>query len=161
MATEKISELFTTLWTIDSLPLLAFTCGVLPIIYTVCRLIQNAYFHPLSRFPGPILARSTSWWSTYQQVFVRRSMHHICEDLHSIYGTMHLSQPIKRPRLNALQGMLFVLDPTGHDYLFNIIHLAPWDLTTVTAPFQSSLNVRRNLFSEMEQGSVHVRPTGR
>lgn len=56
------------------------------LVYGLIKCIQNVYFHPLSKFPGPRLAAATSWWSAYQQALAHRSMHHICIDLHAKYG---------------------------------------------------------------------------
>jgi len=53
---------------------------------TIVDIIRNIFFHPLYAFPGPRLAASSTWWSAYQQVFMGRSMHHICERLHEQYG---------------------------------------------------------------------------
>ncbi|KAG9186431.1 hypothetical protein G6011_09539 [Alternaria panax] len=56
------------------------------IFVTAIDAIRNIFFHPLSAFPGPRLAASSTWWSAYQQVIMGRSMHHICERLHEQYG---------------------------------------------------------------------------
>ena len=82
---------------VTSVSLVAIICGTLAVGFTINQIIQNVYFHPLSRFPGPNVAKATTWWSTYQQVIARRSMHHICEKLHSKYGGVQLSLSLKDP----------------------------------------------------------------
>ncbi|KAK1713911.1 uncharacterized protein CLUP02_17094 [Colletotrichum lupini] len=78
-------------WNHTNLALDALKSGIifatsLWVLFWLAQCIRNIYFHPLSKFPGPRLAAATSWWSTYQQTIVNRSMHHICIDLHAKYG---------------------------------------------------------------------------
>ena len=87
-----------------SLALTIFICAVLFLAFkSVGRAVRNLYFHPLSKFPGPFFARSTSWWSTYQQVLARQSMHHICEKLHHKHGKNPFGAVDQKLLLNTLQ----------------------------------------------------------
>lgn len=71
---------------VSSLKVGLFLATALWLVSRTIKCIQNVYFHPLSKFPGPRLAAATSWWSAYQQALAHRSMHHICIDLHAKYG---------------------------------------------------------------------------
>ncbi len=50
------------------------------------RSIYNVFFHPLRKFPGPLLAAVTPWWKTYEEVGKGTSLYHKLVDLHAIYG---------------------------------------------------------------------------
>ncbi len=52
----------------------------------VVLLLQRLVFHPLARFPGPILAASTWWYMTYYEVFRDGALVSHLEKLHAIYG---------------------------------------------------------------------------
>ncbi len=48
--------------------------------------IHRLFFHPLSGFPGPLLAGATSLYKTYYDVFKGGEMLQKTHELHSIYG---------------------------------------------------------------------------
>jgi hypothetical protein len=48
--------------------------------------VQSIFFHPLSRFPGPLAARATGWWKTYVEVVKQESMVDVLFKLHEQYG---------------------------------------------------------------------------
>jgi len=53
------------------------------------RLLQgvyNVFFHPLRRFPGPLLARSSVWWRVWVEVFRGESWVRVLGEVHGVYG---------------------------------------------------------------------------
>lgn len=50
------------------------------------KAIYNAYFHPLSKFPGPRLAAATTLWKLYVEAIAQRSMALYLRELHEEYG---------------------------------------------------------------------------
>ncbi|KAK0636059.1 cytochrome P450 [Bombardia bombarda] len=54
------------------------------ILYALTSAIYNLYFHKLSRFPGPLLARSSLIWRIYHSQ--RGLYHHSIQDAHRKYG---------------------------------------------------------------------------
>lgn len=65
------------------------------ILYVVVKTIYNLYFHPLSRYPGPFLARVSRLWS-------RIGNFHGCKSerihaAHEKYGTKHsFEEPLSK-----------------------------------------------------------------
>ena len=53
-------------------------------LYTV---FYNLFLHPLRDYPGPLGARSTTWWKTYIEVVKKESFVHLLMKLHKQYGT--------------------------------------------------------------------------
>jgi len=78
---------------------------------TVIDAIRNVFFHPLSVFPGPRLAASSTWWSAYQQVIMGRSMHHICERLHEQYGRLPANFTVPKRLTKAGVGDIIRIGP--------------------------------------------------
>jgi hypothetical protein len=60
------------------------------LLYTLVRIIYNAYFHPLSRFPGPRGAACTRLWLAYMEVGKGISLSTLRAELHQKYGTLFL-----------------------------------------------------------------------
>jgi len=60
------------------------------LIYALARVIYNAFFHPLSRFPGPRGAASTKWWLVYKMFVEGVSLSTLREELHQKYGIYYL-----------------------------------------------------------------------
>lgn len=87
------------------------------VVATIIKIIRNIFFHPLSCFPGPRLAASSTWWSAYQQVIMGRSMHHICERLHEQYGKCISSLFFQRRQLMKHTGDIVRIDPSRVSYL--------------------------------------------
>ncbi|KAK3321248.1 putative cytochrome P450 [Cercophora scortea] len=59
--------------------------------YIVCNVIYNFYLHPLARFPGPFLARSTLLWRFWATLGGRD--HRIFKKQHEKYGTVFRVSP--------------------------------------------------------------------
>ena len=55
-------------------------------ILKVARGFYNLSLHPLSKFPGPSLAKLTTWWKTYIEVVRQESMVDVLAKLHGQYG---------------------------------------------------------------------------
>lgn len=76
----------------DIYPLLpSFQQGCLTIslgllFYALVRVINNVYFHPLARFPGPRCAACTKWWLAYMQLGRGVSLSTLRSELHQKYG---------------------------------------------------------------------------
>ena len=62
------------------------TLGLL--FYAFVRVIYNVYFHPLSRFPGPLGAACTRWWLAYMELGRGISLSTLCVELHQKFGTV-------------------------------------------------------------------------
>lgn len=56
------------------------------IAYAVYTVIYNVYFHPLAKFPGPLIARTTIYWKAYVECIANRSFCHALVELHARYG---------------------------------------------------------------------------
>ena len=63
---------------------LAFTTygGALMFFTLVYRLSP---FHPLAKYPGPVIAKTSKWWAAYY-VSSRGDLHRYCKRLHDRYG---------------------------------------------------------------------------
>ena len=53
---------------------------------TVAQAIKRLYFHPLARYPGPLLAASTMWYKTYYDIVMDGGWAEHLQHLHSVYG---------------------------------------------------------------------------
>ncbi|KAF3032345.1 hypothetical protein E8E12_001817 [Didymella heteroderae] len=54
--------------------------------YAVYTIIYNVYFHPLAKFPGPLLAATSTYWKAYVECVANRSFCHELVNLHARYG---------------------------------------------------------------------------
>lgn len=79
LASPKIASVVPH--TPSSLSMLALSCLVFYLSWTC---IYNLYFHPLRRYPGPLLARCTRLW--YVWYFVRGRYHLATQRAHETYG---------------------------------------------------------------------------
>jgi hypothetical protein len=61
----------------------AFICFAVYALYTV---VYNVYLHPLARFPGPPVARTTIYWKAYVECVQKRSFCDVLRELHAQYG---------------------------------------------------------------------------
>lgn len=69
--------------------------------YVAYDILDKIYFHPLAKFPGPPLARTTVYWKGYIECIANRSFCHVLVDLHARYGDvvrvgpneLHFSNP--------------------------------------------------------------------
>lgn len=53
-----------------------------------CQVLYNVFFHPLRKFPGPLLAGATSGWKAYKEVIKRETLAQELFDLHRRYGNV-------------------------------------------------------------------------
>ncbi|KAH7091937.1 cytochrome P450 monooxygenase-like protein [Paraphoma chrysanthemicola] len=58
------------------------------IAYAVYSVIYNVYFHPLAKFPGPPVAKTTIYWKAYVECVQQRSFCHVLVELHKQYGSV-------------------------------------------------------------------------
>ncbi|KAF2030401.1 cytochrome P450 monooxygenase-like protein [Setomelanomma holmii] len=58
------------------------------IAYAVYAVIYNIYFHPLAKFPGPPVAKITTYWKAYVECIQQRSFCHVLVELHELYGNV-------------------------------------------------------------------------
>ncbi|KAF2822403.1 cytochrome P450 monooxygenase-like protein [Ophiobolus disseminans] len=56
------------------------------VAYAIYTVIYNVYFHPLANFPGPPIARATTYWKAYIECIAQRSFCHYLVHLHAQYG---------------------------------------------------------------------------
>ncbi|KAF8806912.1 cytochrome P450 [Phlegmacium glaucopus] len=71
------------------------------VLGTVAKVVKRLYLHPLSRYPGPLLAASTLWYKTYYDIVMDGGWAEHLGYLHSAYGTivrigpneLHFSDP--------------------------------------------------------------------
>ncbi|KAI0146314.1 putative cytochrome P450 [Xylariaceae sp. FL1272] len=61
------------------------------LVYEISSIIYNLYFHPLSKFPGPWLARSTLLWRLWYTMNGRH--HHNVHNAHAKYGHVFRVSP--------------------------------------------------------------------
>ena len=66
-----------------SLPL---TIATFYLSWAILQIIYYAFFHPLSRYPGPRLAGVTVWWKVYIELVKQESLAHKLIKLHARYG---------------------------------------------------------------------------
>lgn len=66
-------------------PALLAAAGALLLIVTIRRCVYNIYSHPLSQFPGPLLARTSRAW--YIRATWRGTLHFDVKELHDRYGS--------------------------------------------------------------------------
>ncbi|KAI1176091.1 putative cytochrome P450 [Nemania sp. FL0916] len=59
---------------------------VFGIVHVVSHVVYNLYLHPLSKYPGPLLGRSTLLWRFYNVLGGRWHRH--VDDLHKKYGAV-------------------------------------------------------------------------
>ena len=53
-------------------------------LYLLWTIIYTLFFHPLRKYPGPLLARSSRLWYTWY--FTRGQLHVACHEAHKKYG---------------------------------------------------------------------------
>jgi hypothetical protein len=64
------------------------------LFYSLVRVVYNVFFHPLSRFPGPLGAACTRWWLAYMELGRGVSLSTLRAELHQKYGTHPLVAPL-------------------------------------------------------------------
>lgn len=58
--------------------------------YITQAAVYNSFFHPLSSFPGPRIAATTTLWKAFVECILNRSFCHVLEELHAQYGVYTL-----------------------------------------------------------------------
>ena len=71
-----------------SISLLVWSLFSAWVILRVYNVFYNLFLHPLRSYPGPLGARSTTWWKTYIEVVKKQSFVHVVIKLHEQYGTL-------------------------------------------------------------------------
>ncbi|EHK19742.1 uncharacterized protein TRIVIDRAFT_193209 [Trichoderma virens Gv29-8] len=100
----------------------------LVILYRICLIIYRTKFHPLSRFPGPVLAASTSLYSHYFNFIRGGNFIRQLEYLHDTYG------PIVRTHPNELH----IRDIEAFDTVFKVGSRFEKDPRFYGFPFEGS-----------------------
>ncbi|EFR03752.1 averantin oxidoreductase [Nannizzia gypsea CBS 118893] len=59
---------------------------VLAVLLCLYRVLYNIFFHPLAKFPGPMLAGATSGWRAYKEVIKQETLAKELFGLHRRYG---------------------------------------------------------------------------
>jgi hypothetical protein len=70
-----------------SISLLVWSLLLAWLTLRIYNLFYNLFLHPLRGYPGPLGARSTTWWKTYIEVVKKESFVHLVMKLHEQYGT--------------------------------------------------------------------------
>ena len=70
-----------------------FLAAAVYVAWTLLSLAQNVWFHPLSKYPGPIAARASEWWKVYIEVWKKESMTEVLSQLHEQYGDVVRTSP--------------------------------------------------------------------
>ncbi|CAG7999015.1 unnamed protein product [Penicillium olsonii] len=82
-------------------------------VLTIARLswkaIKNVYFHPLSRFPGPMPAAAGSWWNMIHELLAGKGLSDLLPELHAKYG------PVVRVGPNELH----FAEPAAYREIYN------------------------------------------
>ncbi|KAI1281078.1 putative cytochrome P450 [Xylaria sp. FL0933] len=81
---DAVGAISSPLRTSNSLSALAILVAALSVIYVFSHVIYNLYWHPLSKYPGPFLGRSTLLWRFYHVVSGR--WHRRIDEQHKRYG---------------------------------------------------------------------------
>lgn len=71
----------------------AFALAVCSFTFVISKLIYRIYLHPLSRFPGPLLAGATNLYSAYYDVVKQGDMIRQLPQLHEKYGPVIRIRP--------------------------------------------------------------------
>ncbi|KAH9177359.1 cytochrome P450 [Lactarius sanguifluus] len=83
--------------------------------FSVCRIVYNLYFHPLSHFPGPKLAACSRLWLGYHEVIKGESLSDLRVELHRQYGEVVRLTPNE----------LHFSNPAAYNDIYN--HKNKWD----------------------------------
>ncbi|KAJ3521437.1 hypothetical protein NMY22_g12317 [Coprinellus aureogranulatus] len=87
---------------------LAVLLGGATLLFLISGAISRLYFHPLSRFPGPVLAALTGYYVTYFDIFLDGQLIPQLRKLHDKYG------PVVRIGPNKLH----FADPKAYDDIY-------------------------------------------
>ena len=64
--------------------------SLLSTAYGIFLVVYRLYFHPLAKYPGPFLARCTSWYGAYQSY--TGNIHLDVQRCHEKYGKTQILQ---------------------------------------------------------------------
>jgi len=67
---------------VHAVPLAFTTYGGLLSFFTLAYRLSP--LHPLAKYPGPVIAKSSQWWMAY--LGGKGEIHRYCKDLHDRYG---------------------------------------------------------------------------
>lgn len=89
--------------------------------------VYNYFLHPLKQFPGPQVAAVTTWYKTWQEVFLGRSWIEVLTELHTKYGDVVRISPNEvrlrisssTMRVNAEQQKLHFSKPAAYNDIYN------------------------------------------
>ncbi|RMZ87608.1 hypothetical protein DV736_g5157, partial [Chaetothyriales sp. CBS 134916] len=98
-----------------SIPVLVWSLFSAWVILRVYGVFYNLFLHPLRSYPGPLGARSTTWWKTYIEVVKQESFVHVVMKLHEQYGSIVRVSPNE----------LHFSDPSAFHDIYNAS--AKWD----------------------------------
>lgn len=62
----------------------------LVIFYAVALALYRIFFHPLRRYPGPVLAAVTDWYEAYYNIIKKGGLLLEIERLHELHGKLFL-----------------------------------------------------------------------
>ena len=67
-------------------------------------------FHPLAKYPGPLMAKSSKWWAAY--ININGDLHRYYRDAHDRYGDV-IRIGLRHLLLVASSQLTFLQDPTS------------------------------------------------
>ena len=70
-----------------------WTAVAAPILLFFGRIVYNVFFHPLRKFPGPVMAGASGLWRAYKEVLLQQNLGQELLELHKQYGR---SNPVSR-----------------------------------------------------------------
>ncbi|KAH9904867.1 cytochrome P450 [Xylariomycetidae sp. FL2044] len=108
-----------------SLQLLQAYAWYLPIVYFILLTGYRLFLHPLSRYPGPFLARITNLYSAVNVVLLR--LHVKTFESHQRYGSVVRQGPDKLV-FNSATALrdIYHNDMVTKSYLYDSTRLSPW-----------------------------------
>ncbi|KIK56323.1 hypothetical protein GYMLUDRAFT_47092 [Collybiopsis luxurians FD-317 M1] len=136
------------------------TTNILSIILGVfaLRIYGHLFRHPLSRFPGPLLAKCTVWYRAYYDIVGKGAWIRHLQTLHALYGPiirvgpneLHFSDPRAHGEIYG-SGSRFHKDPV----LYGIFGTAPTVFNTLDP--QEAAAMRNLLLSYLSRHAVMQR----
>ncbi|KAI0534394.1 putative cytochrome P450 [Xylaria digitata] len=80
------SDVMTRFWDLFTIEIVVKILAALSIVHVASHIVYNLYLHPLSKYPGPLLGRSTLLWRFYNVLGGRWHRH--IDKLHKKYGAV-------------------------------------------------------------------------
>ncbi|KAI0119131.1 cytochrome P450 [Daldinia grandis] len=91
----------------------ALSISLLPVLYYARLVVYNIYFHPLSKYPGPLVASATPWWLALR--YGRGITHTTLLELHNKYGPVVRTSPNELSYIDPPQWKeIYGHKPPGH-----------------------------------------------